>query len=125
MKLTISYKNVKHSEAVEDRIKEKTYKLEKYLGPDTVVKWTCYSKDHTHWAEILVFGQTFEYHAKAHHENLYKSFDLVTAKIYKQLSKKKELWKNKIHTKRKRPEIVEPDMVWTDYPEDYDYDKVG
>jgi putative sigma-54 modulation protein len=119
MDLTISFKNFPHTEAVDERIRQKSEKICKLLGDEKNIKWTCYSKDKQYYVEVKVTGPQLEYHAKAHHENMYKSFDLVTAKLEKQLSKKKGKWKNKMHkhehNKQDQQGILDPEQAWTDY----------
>ncbi len=117
MKLKISFKHFDHSPAVDARIKEKSEKLNKFFDGNCRISWTCYLNDGNHYAEIEVYGPKFKYHAKANHENMYKSFDLVVDKIEKQLSKKKDKWKNNIH-RVKDPVIMDPEFAWLEYDED-------
>lgn len=119
MKLTISCKHMKHSEALNDRIKQKTGKIEKYLDPSANVQWTCWQKDEHHHVEVNIMGIHGQYHATADHKNLYKCFDMAVTKLDKQLSKRKEKFKNKIHAKIERPVTLDPEAAWDDYDEDY------
>ena len=122
MKITISFKNLKHTPSLDLRIKEKSSKLEKYFDNGySKVDWVCYVKDGIHYAEVSVHGAHFEYHARANADNLYKTFDLATAKLEKQLTKKKERRKNKLHKFKRGTEIMilDPEQAWSDYHEDY------
>ena len=41
-------------------------------------------------------------------------------KLEKQIKKKKERWKNKIHHKHEEtPVIMDPEQAWAEYDEDY------
>lgn len=99
MNITISFKNLEHTPSLDDRIKEKSQKINKYFKGRTDLAWTCFVKDNKHYAEVKVNGPTFSYHAKAHSDTLYKSLDLVVSKIEKQLQRKKQKMTNKIHRK--------------------------
>ena len=119
MKVSISFKHVKHSQEVDKRLYGKSEKLEKYLGGKTNFKWHCHYKDGIHSSEVYVHGPKFTYHAKAHHENLYKAFDLAYDKIEKQISKKKDKVKGRRGTNCK-PEILDPESAWMDYEDEYE-----
>ncbi len=97
MKLKISFKHLKHTPALDERIKEKSEKLEKYFEGNTSVSWTCWVEGDNHWAEIKAHGPKFDLFAKACADNMYKSLDLCIEKMEKQYDKQKDLYKNKIH----------------------------
>ncbi len=107
MKITISFKNLEHTNALDSRIRSKTEKLKKYLNGNISVKWTCSINEGFHYADIDLTGPTFSFHAKARSENLYKTLDLAVAKIEKQLSKQKSKWKDHIHHSQKA-EFINP-----------------
>jgi putative sigma-54 modulation protein len=103
MKIVSSFKHLEHTEALDQQIEAKSLKLKKFFEGNFEVHWTCFIKeDGSHCAEIKLLGPQFEYHASAHAENLYKSFDLVIAKIEKQIHKKKTKWKGHISQKHKQ-----------------------
>ena len=83
MKISISFQNFDHTETLDTKIKEKSEKLNKYVGPSGHIHWHCYVKENKHYAEIK-FGNT---HAKANSESLYKTIDMVLKKAEKQLVK--------------------------------------
>lgn len=114
MKLTVAFKHLEHTPSLDERIEEKSQKLIKYLGEDVHVNWICSAKDGEHVAELDVRGPSFEYFAKASSSNLYKSFDLAISKVEKQLAKKKEKMKNKIHRRGQEVVILDPEQAWTD-----------
>jgi len=97
MKLQISFKHLKHTPALDERIKEKSERLEKYFEGNTKVSWVCWVSGDEHWAEIKAHGPKFDFFAKASADNMYKSLDLCIEKMEKQYDKQKDLYKNKIH----------------------------
>ncbi|MBF0312573.1 MAG: ribosome-associated translation inhibitor RaiA [Oligoflexia bacterium] len=99
MKVTISFKNLEHTPALDEKIRQKSERFQKFLDGHTDVHWTCHVKEGSHCADLRISGSTFQYNASAESDNLYKCLDLAIHKIEKQLNKKKEKWKNKIHSK--------------------------
>lgn len=97
MKLKISFKHLKHTPALDERIQEKSKHFEKYCDASCTVQWVCWVEDGQHWAEAKVHGPKFDFFAKASSDNLYKCLDLVVEKMERQFEKKKDMWKNKIH----------------------------
>lgn len=119
MKVTISFQHLDHTESLDTRIKEKTTKLKKYMEGKTHAKWNCYVEDNQHYAEIELFGPKFQFHATAHSDSLYKSIDLVVNKVEKQVQKKNEKRKNRLHRRGEKPVILDYASAWDDYDEDY------
>lgn len=117
MNITISFKNLEHTESLDERIKEKTSKLEKLFNGRVDIKWTCWVKEGGHHAEVKINGPHFNYHASAVSDSLYKTIDLALNKTQKQITKKKERWKNQIHDS-KELEIMDPESAWLDHNED-------
>jgi len=120
MKVTITFLHLEHTEALDERIYEKSAKLEKFIDGEINLKWSCYVKEGNHYAEVDLNGPTFHYHATGHTDSLYKTIDVVVDKLEKQLCKKKGKWKNgrqKMATNQL--EINEPEIAWADYDEDY------
>jgi putative sigma-54 modulation protein len=97
MKLKISFKHLKHTPALDERIKEKSEKLQKYFQGNTSVSWVCWVHGDEHWAEIKVHGPKFDFFAKACADNMYKTLDLCLEKIERQFEKQKDIYRNKIH----------------------------
>lgn len=97
MKLKISFKQLKHTEALDDRIKDKSEKFRKYFQSRIDVQWVCWVHEDEHWAEVKVFGPKFEFFAKASADNMYKSLDLVVEKIERQFEKQKAMYRNKMN----------------------------
>lgn len=117
MKVTISFKNIEHTDSLDNRIQEKSEKLTKYFQGNTNVKWICSAKDGVHISELNLSGPHFEYHAKAQSDNLYKTLDMAVSKIEKQIIRKKEKLKNKMHRKRSELVILDPELAWSEYVE--------
>lgn len=125
MKITISFRHLEHTPSLDDRIHEKTEKLAKYLDGKTHVKWSCYVKEGNHYAEVDLIGPHFEHHAHGHTDSLYKTIDVVVAKLEKQLHKQKDKWKDRRrHQNAGDPVMMEPEVAWGDYDED-NFEDVG
>jgi putative sigma-54 modulation protein len=116
MKLTISFQNMKHTPSLDERIEEKTQKLDRYFEGKYHAKWTCTVKDNSHHAEVELIGPRETYHASAKADNMYKTFDAVVAKLEKQIHKKHDRIRNKIH--RKNDELVI--LAWGEYDHDHE-----
>ncbi|MCB9063162.1 MAG: ribosome-associated translation inhibitor RaiA [Halobacteriovoraceae bacterium] len=120
MKLTISFKNIDHTDSLDSRIKEKSKKLTKYFEGNTNVKWICSAKEGVHISELNLTGPHIEYHAKAQSDNLYKTLDMAISKIEKQIIRKKEKMKNKMHRKKNELYVLDAELAWSDYIENPD-----
>lgn len=126
MKIVSSFKQLEHTPALDEKIQSKSEKLKKYFEGNFEVHWTCYVRDDgAHCADIKLIGPTFEYHASAHSEMLYKSLDLVLSKVEKQIHKKKDKWKSRISHKhapsvkdRQIALLEEDEQFWSDKNED-------
>lgn len=97
MKLKITFKHLDHTPALDERIREKSEKFEKYFQGNTTVQWFCWVHNDEHWAEIKVHGPKFDFFAKACADNMYKSLDLVVEKMERQIEKQKDQLRNKMH----------------------------
>lgn len=116
MKLTIEFLHLEHTESLDQRIKEKSEKINKYFDGNSHLKWNCYVKDGQHHAELHINCSHNNFHAKAHSDNLYKSLDIVVDRLEKQISKKKSKVKNKLHrSKGEKAVILDPEQAWLDY----------
>jgi putative sigma-54 modulation protein len=98
MKLKISFKHLDHTPALDQRIKEKSEKFKKYFQGNTTIQWFCFVHQDKHWAEIKVHGPKFDFFAKACADNMYKSLDMVVDKMERQIEKKKDIKRNKLHS---------------------------
>lgn len=126
MKVSSSFKHLDHTPALDEKIQDKSNKLKKYFDGNFEVQWTCFVReDGEHCAGIKVIGPQFDYHAEAHSDNLYKSFDLVVNKIERQIQKKKSKWKNRINKQNlkspkyeQQAEGLKDEQYWQDKSEE-------
>jgi putative sigma-54 modulation protein len=126
MKITSSFKHLEHTPAIDQKIQDKSQKLNKYFEGNFEVQWTCHVRDDgAHCADIKIIGPSFEYHAGAHSETLYKSLDMVISKIERQIQKKKSKWKSNISNKHNTPvkevfaaEVQKDEQYWADKAEE-------
>jgi len=123
MKIISTFKQLEHTEALDKKIESKSQKLKKFFDGNFDVHWTCYVRDDgAHCAEIKLLGPSFEYHASANSDQLYKTLDLAVNKIEKQIHKKKDKWKNHIHQKHS-PSVKEQQVAQSQWDEEYWEDK--
>lgn len=97
MKVTVFFKNIKHTPALDSRIEEKSLHFSKYFDGGFEVQWYCYAKLGVHITNLCVIGAGYRFRASAESDNLYKTFDLVLDKMEKQLLKRKEKTRDRIH----------------------------
>ena len=97
MKLTLFFKNIKHTPALDSRIEEKSQHFSKYFDGMFEVQWYCYAKTGTHITNVCLIGAGYRCRASASSDNLYKSFDLVLEKMLRQLQKRKEKVRDRIY----------------------------
>lgn len=123
MKIVSSFKHLEHTPALDEKIEAKSQKLKKFFDGNFEVHWTCYVRDDgAHCADIKLLGPSFEYHAAAHSETLYKSLDQAVNKIEKQVSKKKDKWKKNISHKH-RETVKDKQILQSEADEQYWEDK--
>jgi len=119
MKIISTFKHLEHTEALDKKIESKSQKLKKFFDGNFDVHWTCYVRDDgAHCAEIKLLGPSFEYHASANSDQLYKSLDLAVNKIEKQVSKKKDKWKQNISHKH-APTVKDQLIAQAEWDEEY------
>jgi len=97
MKLKISYHHLESTPSIDSKVKEKAEHLKKYFDGKIDVTWVCSVERDRHKSEVNVHAGNFHFHADAEDDNLYKTFDEVLHKIEKQVSKKSDKLKDKIH----------------------------
>src|SRR5690554_7220556 len=102
MKIVSSFKHMEHTPSLDEKIEKKSQKLKKFFDGNFEVHWTCSVGERgRQQAEVKIVGPSFEYHASASAEKLYKALDMVIQKIQRQVSGKKEKWRNHISRKHK------------------------
>lgn len=84
--LKISFRQLEHTEALDDTIRKKVAKLDKYFKKDFVVNWTSWVEKRDHHSKVHILGEGKEFIADASSDDLYKTFDVAIQKIEKQLS---------------------------------------
>ncbi len=99
MEVKISYRQLEAQPQIEERIGSKALKLKKFFNGKMHVDWTCIKEGDLHQSDVAVRGDHFEVFASSQNSNLFKSIDDVTEKLEKQIQKKNELLKDKIHRK--------------------------
>lgn len=90
MNLTVSYRHLESSPALEEKITTKVKHLEKHLHDDFTVKWVCSVSGHVHTSDVNISSKSGVFHAKAEDNNMYKTLDVCMTKIEKQITKKTE-----------------------------------
>lgn len=85
MTLNITFRHMEHTPALDNLIREKSEKFTKWFGANTDVQWTCFKDGIEHCSEVSVHAGNQEYFAKAHADDLYKTFDLIVQKIQNQI----------------------------------------
>ena len=76
-----------HTEALDDKIKSKSQKIAKFLGPEASAQWVCWTQKNDQIAELKVNYKKEHYIAKATSDDLYKTMDLVIDKVSSQIAK--------------------------------------
>jgi putative sigma-54 modulation protein len=114
MRVTISFRNIRHTKTIDQKIQEKSEKLAKFLEGKSFVKWACNFEDGHFYAEVSLIGPKFEYHAHSSSDTLLTTLDQATHKIQKQIQKRKDKLRNRIHTKHKEVVIMDVEQAWSD-----------
>jgi len=86
MKCIITFRNLEHTDALDEKIRSKTEKLQKFFSPDASINWTCWIEKDTQIAEAIIKNKSESFVAKAESDSLYKTMDLVLTKIRNQVS---------------------------------------
>lgn len=106
MKMTMSCKNVRNTGRFEKFVKEKTQKICKFFDGEASISWIFTRGDGGILVDIKVSSPAFYYHAHTLTASPYEGVDIVLGKIERQVIKKKEKIKNKIH---RRAEVLDLD----------------
>lgn len=85
MNLEITFRHMEHTPALDQMIKEKSQKFSKWFGPAAQVQWTCWTEGVDHCSEVAIQSGAEKFFAKAHADDLYKTFDIVVHKIQNQM----------------------------------------
>ena len=118
MNVTISFRHIHHSKRLDEKIREKSKKIGKFLEGRINIKWECHYTEGVYYAEASIFGPKFEYYAHADSDNIMKTLELVYQKLHRQMKKQKDRWRNRIHNRSRRPEILDHEHAWAEYDGD-------
>lgn len=125
MRVTISFRNIRHTKSIDKKIYEKSEKLAKFLEGKSLVKWACNFEDGHFYAEVSLIGPKFEYHAHSSADTLLTTLDQATHKIHKQIQKRKDKLRNRIHNKHKDIVIMDVEQAWSDLDIDDEREKAA
>jgi len=103
LEINITYRHMDSSPTIEEKINQKCSKLKKFFAGKMHVTWICVVDKDIHKSDVTIAGDHFTYHATAESNSLTKTLDDAIDKLERQLSKKKEQVKEKIHRGGKRP----------------------
>ena len=94
MNLTVSFRHLESSPAIEKQIESKAQHLKKYLHDDFNVNWVCSVDGHMHASDVNISSRSGVFHARAEDSNMYKTLDQCIHKIERQISKKSDQLKS-------------------------------
>jgi putative sigma-54 modulation protein len=97
MKLNISFKNLDHTASLDERIREKSEKLNKYFSGRFDLHWTCYVENDGHHVDLKVLGPKFNFQSSTVSDSMYKSLDKAIQKLERQISRQKFKRRDKIN----------------------------
>lgn len=83
--LTISFKHLEHTPALDEAIGRKVKKLEKFFKGPCKINWTSWVENETHRSKVHVYADGHDYHADAASDNLYKTIDMAIHKLEGQI----------------------------------------
>ena len=115
MKYNIRGNKLEVTDSINDYIRSKLSKIEKYLDDDDKVeaKVLISAKGKDEKVEVTIWSGKYNIRAEVTNEDLYSAIDLVVDKLERQFKK----YKGKISNKRATKEVV-PDMEIEDYFEE-------
>ena len=118
MDILVRGDKIKVTKAINDYIKEKLSKLDKYIEDSNSIKATVVInvKNHSQKVEITIPLKTVMLRAEESQEDLYAAIDIIVDKIERQLRK------NKTKLQSKKIKDTFPKDLILDYIEDYDED---
>jgi len=85
MNVDITFRHMEHTQALDLMIREKSQKFSRWFGEESKASWVCWVEGHEHCSEVRIHSGHKEYFARAHADDLYKTFDLIIHKIHNQL----------------------------------------
>lgn len=106
MKVRISYRHLDPSPSVENKIHDKLRHLEKYFKGKMNVNWVCSIDGEGHRSEVSVNVGKLNFHAHSIAPVLYSTLDDAIAKVERQIRRKNNQLKDKIHRENPRSMIA-------------------
>ena len=97
MKLTMSFKQMKSSLAIQHYTREKSEKLTKYFKGRTTVTWNFSVEKTDHVAHCHLVGNRMDFFGEGTSEDLHASIDIALERIEKQIRRRKEIVKDHLH----------------------------
>ncbi|MCF8720776.1 ribosome hibernation-promoting factor, HPF/YfiA family [Nitrospina gracilis] len=95
MKLTVSGRQLKITQAIEDHLQQKLNKVLRNIDDSADVHVALAVEKHRHFAEITLKEKGITAHSEAETDDLYQAMDQAIEKIEKQVSKHWEKIKSK------------------------------
>jgi putative sigma-54 modulation protein len=97
MKLNMSFKHMKSSEAIKHYTREKSERLAKYFKGKTGVTWNFSVEKMNHVAHVHLVGNMMDFFGEGSSDDLRGSIDMAVERIEKQIRKRKEIVKDHLH----------------------------
>jgi len=97
MNIELSFKNLEATPSAKNYVMEKTEKLKKYFQGKVHVTWNFSVERQNLIAHCHLTGNHMDYFGEAETNDIYASVDLALDRIERQLKKRKEIIKNKLH----------------------------
>ena len=116
MKVIVAFQHIEHHPAADSHIREKSSKLEKLIDGkgEAQLEWHCSKRDGRYHVEAELLAAKTECHASADGSELRDAVSKAVAKLQRQLVKKKEVVKNKIHRDGEELVCRDPEMGWAE-----------
>lgn len=89
MKVTVYAKNIQLTDALKETVEKKISKLSKYFAPGVEAKATLSVERNNHIIEVMIPFNGIYLRGEEVTEDMYKSIDLVEAKLERQIRKQK------------------------------------
>ena len=100
MSVHITARQMELTAALKSNAEEATAGLKKFVGSSTEFHWVLFLEGQEHVVDLRVSGPNMNFFAQAKSEDMYKTIELVTEKMEKQLIRNKEITKDHLHRSR-------------------------
>jgi putative sigma-54 modulation protein len=85
MQVEITFRHMEHTPALDEMIKEKSKKFNKWFHGTGTIHWTCWKEANSFISEVRIHHENKDFIAKSTEADLYKTFDQVVHKIQNQV----------------------------------------